>query len=156
MGLCTACKNVEYRALLITSLQQCRDRQEATKNGQLDESERSSEKCKHHDDIFEIQKSARDCTLCKTIFEAFEKRNVANREEAKGLPIVFRASGNGIDVCYDTAEGLIRLCSFEVYMNKPDSKYRTFQFLVSEADVCLHLMNSSDSARSKRTIRRQF
>ena len=128
MGLCTACSNVDYRALLITSLQQCRDRQEATKNGEPYETERSSEKCKHHDDIFEIQKSARDCTLCKTIFEAFENRKVANREDAKGLPIVFCASGNGIQVCYDTAEGLIRLCGLEVYMNGPDGKRYNFNY----------------------------
>jgi hypothetical protein len=134
MGLCTTCKNVEYHILFITNLQQCRDRQEATKNGQPDETPRSSERYKHHDDIFAIQKSARDCIFCKAIFEAFEKRNVANREEAKGLPIVFHASGNGINVCYDTEEGLIQLCSFEVYMNGPDGKCRTFQFL------CVKLM----------------
>jgi hypothetical protein len=120
---------VDYRALLITSLQQCRDRQEATKNGERDETQKSSKKCKHHDDIFEIQKSARDCTICKAIFEAFEKRNITNREEARGLPIIFRASGNGIVVCYDTTEGLIRLCGFEVYMNEPDGKYYNFQCL---------------------------
>jgi hypothetical protein len=57
---------------------------------------------KHRDDIFEIQKSSGDCNLCKVIFQAFEKRKVANVGEARGLPIVFRAFGNKIEVCYDT------------------------------------------------------
>ena len=129
MGLCATCKNIDYRAILITSLQQCRDRQEATKNGVLDETERSPEKWKHHDDIFEIQKSARDCALCKAIFEAFEEQNIANQELARGLPIILRGSGKGVEVCYDTAEGLIRVCGFEVCMNGPDGKYYSFQCL---------------------------
>ena len=127
MGLCTACSNVDYRALLITSLQKCRDRQEATKNGKPYETGRGLE-CKHHDDIFDVQRSARGCTLCKAIFEAFGERDIANQEEAKSLPIVFCASENGIQVCYDTAEGLINLCRFEAYMNEPDGKRYNFQF----------------------------
>ncbi len=78
---------------------------------------------KYHDDIFEIEQSSRDCNICKVIFQAFEKRKVADPEETKGLPIVFRAFGNKIEVCYDTEEGLIKLCGLDVYMNEADGKY---------------------------------
>jgi hypothetical protein len=126
MGLCATCKNVDYRAILITSLQQCQDRQEETKNGKPDETEKSLENFKYHDDIFEIQKLARHCTLCKAILKAFEERNVANPELARGLPIILRRSGKGIKVCYDTAEGLTRLCGLEVYINETNGKYYSF------------------------------
>jgi hypothetical protein len=48
---------------------------------------------------------------------------VADPEEAKGLPIVFRAFGNKIEVCYDTEEGLIKLCCLDVYMDEVDGEY---------------------------------
>ena len=124
MTLCATCKNVDFRILLTACLQQCRDRQEANGEGygaplQSDNSSRF----KHHDDIFEIQKSSGDCNLCKVIFQAFKKRKVGHVEEARGLPIVFRAFDNKVEVCYDTDEGLIKLCGLDVCMNEADGEY---------------------------------
>ncbi|KAH0536321.1 hypothetical protein FGG08_006794 [Glutinoglossum americanum] len=50
----------------------------------------------------------------------FEKRKVADAEDARGLPIVFRAFGNKIEVCFDSEEGLIKLCGLDMYMNEAD------------------------------------
>jgi hypothetical protein len=123
MTLCATCKSVDFGTLLTACLQQCRDRQEA--NGEDYDAPLPSDnasRVKHHDDIFEIEKLSGDCNLCNVIFQAFEKRKVADPEEARGLPIVFRAFGNKIEVCYDTEEGLIKLCGLDVYMNEADGK----------------------------------
>ena len=130
MTLCTTCKSIDFRPLLIACLQQCRDRQEAN-DEDYDASLLSdnSSRVKHHDDIFKIEKSSGDCNLCKVIFQAFEKRKVTDAEEARGLPIVFRVSGNKIEVCFDTEEGLIKLCSLDVYMNKADGECYLYKIL---------------------------
>jgi len=123
MNLCATCNSVDFRTLLITCLQQCRERQGANSEGyDAPRQSDNSSRLKHHDDIFEIQKSSGDCNLCKVIFQAFEKRKVADVEEARGLPIVFRTFGNKIEVCYDTEEGLIKLCGLDVYMNGVDGE----------------------------------
>jgi hypothetical protein len=130
MTLCATCKSIDFRPLLIACLQQCRDRQEA--NGEDYDAplpSDNSSRVKHHDDIFEIEKSSGDCNLCKVIFQAFEKRKVADAEEARGLPIVFRASGNKIEVCFDTEEGLIKLCGLDVYMNEADGECYLYKIL---------------------------
>jgi hypothetical protein len=121
MTWCATCKSVDFRALLDTCRQQCLDRQEA--KVEYYDAPLPSSKVNHHDDIFEIEKSGRDCNLCKVIFQAFENRKVADPEEARGLPIVFRAFDNKIGVCYDTEEGLIELCSLDVYMGEVDGEY---------------------------------
>lgn len=123
MTLCATCKSVDFPTLLNACLQQCRDRQDA--NGDDDPLLPSDNafRVKHQDDIFEIEKSSGDCNLCTVIFQAFENRKFADPEEARGLPIVFRAFGNKIEVCYDTEEGLIKLCGLDVYMNENDGKY---------------------------------
>jgi hypothetical protein len=123
MNLCSTCNSVDFRTLLITCLQQCRERQGANSEGYgAPRQSDNSSRLKHHDDIFEIQKSSGDCNLCKVIFQAFEERKVADVEEARGLPIVFRTFGNKIEVCYDTEEGLIKLCGLDVYMNGVDGE----------------------------------
>jgi hypothetical protein len=74
MTLCATCKSIDFRPLLIACLQQCRDRQEA--NGEDYDAplpSDNSSRVKHHDDIFEIEKSSGDCNFCKVIFQAFEK-----------------------------------------------------------------------------------
>jgi hypothetical protein len=118
--LCEICKSVDFGPLVLACLQRCRDRQEAyygDGHGWLAGPDDSSW-VKQHDDIFELQKRARDCGLCRVIFQAFEQRKVANREDARGLPIGFRLSGNNIEVCYNSEEGLIRLCGLVLYMNE--------------------------------------
>jgi len=117
------CQGVDFRTLLVACLQQCRDRQEANgKDYDAPLPSNNSSSVKHHDDIFQIEKSSGDCNICKVIFQAFEKRKVADAEEARGLPIVFRAFGNKIEVCYDTEEGLVKLCGLDVYMNEVDGE----------------------------------
>jgi hypothetical protein len=44
-------------------------------------------------------------------------------EEARRLPIVFRAFTNKIDVYYDAEEGLIKLYGLDMYMNEANSKH---------------------------------
>ena len=120
MALCTTCKGVDFHALLVACLEQCIDRQEA--DGE-DCYEAPPPSHKHHDDIFEFKRSSRNCHLCKVIFQAFEKRNVPDVEEARGLPIVIRAWGNKVQVCYDAKEGLIELCGLDWYMSEVDGEY---------------------------------
>ena len=78
---------------------------------------------KHHGDIFEIEKSSRDCSLCRIIFQAFEDRKVEDPELAKGLPIVFRALCNRIDVCYGVEKDPIKLCGLDIYMDNAEGQY---------------------------------
>jgi hypothetical protein len=121
MTLCATCNSVDFRTLLTTCLQQCRDRQEA--NSEYYDAPLPSSRVNHHDDIFKIEKSGWDCNLCKVIFQAFEKRKIADPEDARGLPIVFRAFNNKIEVCFNTEEGLIELCCLDVYMDEVDGEY---------------------------------
>ncbi|KAF2803262.1 HET-domain-containing protein [Mytilinidion resinicola] len=123
MALCATCKKVDFRTLLIACLQSCRERQE-THGGDYDDPPPSdnSSKARHHDDIFAIEKSSGSCNLCKVIFQAFEKRGVIDAEEARGLPIIFRAFGNKIEVCFDTEEELIQLCGLDFSMNEADAR----------------------------------
>jgi hypothetical protein len=147
MTLCATCKSVDFRTLLVTCLQQCRERQEEeANNAECYDNPHPPSRVNHHDDIFEIEKSGRDCNLCKAIFQAFEKRKVADPEEARGLPIVFRALGNKIEVCYDAEEGLIELCWLDVYMDKVDSEYCLCKF-VKKANTGLQPMDFSSVAR---------
>jgi hypothetical protein len=129
MTLYAKCKSLDFRLLLIACLQQCQDRQEA--NGEDYDApllSNNSSRVKHYGDIFEIEKSSGDCNFCKVIFQAFEKRKVADAEEARGLLIVFCAFGNNIEVCYDTKEGLIKLCGLDVYMNEADGECYLYKF----------------------------
>ncbi|KAH0559316.1 hypothetical protein GP486_004171 [Trichoglossum hirsutum] len=126
MTLCATCKRIDFRPLLIACLQQCRDRQEADDGGcdaPLPSDNSARTKQQHHNDIFEIEQSSGDCDFCKLLFQAFEKRKVADAEDARGLPIVFRAFGNKIEVCFDAEEGPIKLCGLDMYMNEADDQY---------------------------------
>jgi hypothetical protein len=123
MALYATCKSVDFCTLLIACLQQCQDRQEAIGEDNPPLPSDNSSTVKHHDDIFEVERSSRDCSLYKVIFQAFEKRNVADTEEARCLPIVFRAFANRIDVYYDAEEGLIKLYGLDMYMNEANGKH---------------------------------
>lgn len=128
MPLCATCDSVDVLHLLFICLSQCRDKQEAlsdreTHDNRLNNYEGSE--VKHHGDIFEIEKSSKGCDLCKIIFQAFKRTNVQDVEVARGLQIIFRASCNKIEVCYDTdaKEGLIKLCGLDLYMDELDGEY---------------------------------
>ena len=127
MPLCATCDSVDILNLLDICLSQCQDKQEALSEGEtygnrLKNYEGSE--VKHHGDIFEIEKSSKDCDLCEIIFQAFKRTNVQDVEVARGLQIMFRASCNKIEVCYNTdaREGLIKLCGLDVYMDEPDGE----------------------------------
>ncbi|RDL35182.1 uncharacterized protein BP5553_07113 [Venustampulla echinocandica] len=100
MPLCATCDGVDVRNLLRICLSQCRDKQEALSDGETYDNRLNYEgsEVKHHDDIFEIEKSSQDCGLCKVIFQAFKRTNVHDVEIARGLQIIFRASYNKIEI----------------------------------------------------------
>lgn len=127
MTLCAACESVDFGPLINACLQQCRDRQEADYSYDSGSTPLPSNfsPIEQHRDIFEVEKSSQDCSLCKVIFQAFKERKVADAEEARGLPIVFRAFSESckIEVRYDTKEGLIPLCVLDTYMNEVDGVY---------------------------------
>jgi hypothetical protein len=119
---------VDLRNLLLICLSQCRDKQEALSNGETYDNRHSNyegSEVKHHGDIFEIEKSSKDCRLCEVIFQAFTRTNIQDAEVARGLQIIFRASCSKIEVCYNTDAkgGLVKLCGLDVYMDEPDGEY---------------------------------
>ena len=128
MPLCATCDSVDFPNLRNICLSQCRDKQQALSDGEnYDNRLKNYEgsEIKHHGDIFEIKKSSKDCGLCDIIFQAFRRINVQDEEVARGLQIIFRASGSKIKACYDTGdkEGLIKLCGLDVYMDEADGEY---------------------------------
>lgn len=120
MALCATCERLDFRTLISACLKQCRNRQASAENY---DAQLASSRVNHHLDIFEIKKSGWHCDLCKVIFKAFQEREVADPEEARGLPIIFRAFSNKIEVCYDAKEGLINLCCLDIYMDKADGDF---------------------------------
>lgn len=129
MNLCEACESVDFRSLLIACVQQCQHRQEAYYDDGDDGLPASDDLSwqKHRDDIFEVEISAQDCALCKAIFQAFEERNVVDPELARGIPLIFRPYENKVDVCYNSDEGLIKLCRFDIYMNEAIGDYSLYK-----------------------------
>ena len=126
MPLCATCDSVDILNLLLICLSQCRDKQQALSDGETyDNRNYEGSEVKHHGDIFEIEKSSKDCDLCDIIFQAFKRTNVQDVEVARGLQIMFRASCSKIEVCYNTdaKERLIKLCGLDVYMDEADGEY---------------------------------
>ena len=128
MPLCATCDSVDILKLLLICISQCRDKQKALSDGETYDTRPKNyegSEVKHHGDIFEVEKSSKDCDLCEVIFQAFKRTNVQDAEVARGLQIIFRASCNKIEVCYNTdaKEGLIKLCGLDVYMDEPDGEY---------------------------------
>ena len=123
--MCETCKRIDCSSLLFNCVRQCQETQKAYDDGADGAISRLDDTftAKHHDDIFEVEKLLRGCDLCRVIFQAFERRKVANAKDVTGLPIVFRSYENKIEVCYCSAEeGLIKLCGLDVYMNEVDSE----------------------------------
>jgi hypothetical protein len=128
MPLCATCDSVDVLNLLLICLSQCQDKQKALSDGETYDNRLNNHEgseVKHHSDIFEIEKSSKDCDLCEVIFQAFKRTEVQDGEVARGLQIIFRASCSKIDVCYNTdaREGLIKLCGLNVYMDEPNGEY---------------------------------
>lgn len=127
MVLCEICKRVDFHWLVFACLQQCRDRQEAYYGDYGDGDFTSSQPgdsswVNHHDDIFAIKYCAQECDLCHVILQAFIQRQPGVTEDVKGLPIVFRPFWNKIEVCYNTMEGLIKLCGLDLHMHDEDGE----------------------------------
>ena len=136
MGLCVTCNGIDFRSLFISCLQQYQDRQEFYYgDGEDTSSPDNSSYIKQHDDIFELEKWAGSCDLCGVILQAFKKRNVANKEDTRGLPIGFRPFQNKIEVCYNSNEGPIKLCGLDLYMSSADGIYSYRDILGSTTDI---------------------
>lgn len=126
MPLCPTCDSLDVLKLIHVCLSQCRDKQEALSDGETYDNKLNNyvgSEIKHHSDIFEVEKSSKDCDLCKVIFQAFKRTNVQDEEVARGLQIILRASRNKIGVCYDTDKGGLKLCGLDVYMDAPNGEY---------------------------------
>jgi hypothetical protein len=128
MPLCATCKSVDFVKLLLICLLQCQDKQTALSEGEPYDTRLTNyegSEVKHHADIFDIEKSSKDCDLCEVIFQAFKRTNIQDVEVARGLQIIFRASYREIEVCYDIdAKGrLVKLCGLHMYMDASDGEY---------------------------------
>ena len=105
-----------------------RDKQQAISDGE-DYEDRlqnyNGSEVEHHDDIFEVEKSSRDCDLCDLIFQAFKRNKARNIEVARGLQITLRAFRGQIEVCceMDNTGGLTKLCGLDMYMDEVDGEY---------------------------------
>jgi hypothetical protein len=128
MPLCATYKGVDFVNLRLICLLQCRDKQTALAEGEIFDTRLTNYEgsvVKHHADIFDIEKSSKDCDLCEVIFQAFKRTNIQDVEVARWLQIIFRASYSKIEVCYDTdAKGrFIKLCGLYMYMDASDGEY---------------------------------
>jgi len=128
MRLCATCDGLNIPRLLLICLAQCRDKQEALSDGEVYDPKQPSyegSEVKHHCDIFQVEKTSKDCDLCEIVFQAFKKTNVQDVEVARGLQIIFRASGGKIEICYDAdAKGtLIKICGLDMYMDESDGEH---------------------------------
>jgi hypothetical protein len=79
MPLCATCDSVDVLNLLLICLSQCQDKQKALSDGETYDNRLNNyegSEVKHHSDIFEIEKSSKDCDLCEVIFQAFKRTEV--------------------------------------------------------------------------------
>jgi hypothetical protein len=85
----------------------------------FEHSQAGEDEIRHHDNIFKVRDSADGgCELCAIIFKAFEGRMVEDQEIARGLPIVFTINEkNKLIVSFESSEGLIELCGFDLYVH---------------------------------------
>jgi hypothetical protein len=154
MTLCAICRTLDFRKLLITCLQQCRDRQ-ASNEAHYAMPQCDSPKLLHHGDIFAIKTSSRYCDLCNVIFRAFEDRKVINAEKARNVPIVSRVFNNKVEICYDDKPALIKLCGLDLYMDEVHGEQIDAE-IDSKKNNRLQLIRFSRFAISKRIVCHQF
>ncbi|CAD6441415.1 9793200d-e801-4138-9df5-e60db618433f [Sclerotinia trifoliorum] len=158
MHLCATCNSVtsDVLTLLLICLSEFRDEQEALcmRNGKLYNTRFNiyeGSKFKHHRNIFEIEKSSKDCNLCKAIFQVFKRINVQDVEVARGWQIFFRISGTKIEVCFDTKtnEGLAKFCGLDVYMDEPDIEelFRVARIKEDDSPPILKIMEKDPASK---------
>ncbi len=139
MSLCARCGSVDFTYLLDICLSQCQDRQEALSQSQEYDGSLTNygeSEIKHHSDIFEIEKSSKGCDLCKAIFQTYKKTNVRDKEAARKLQIMLRASYGKIKVCYGAREGLLQLCRLDVYMDEDNGEYYPYDCVMEHIFLC--------------------
>lgn len=117
MMLCSICSGIEICSSLPIS---AHESFEINLDQSAEHSQASEDKVRHHDDIFKIRDSADGgCELCAIIFTAFEGRKVEDEEIARGLPLVFTINENNkLIVSFESSEGLIELCGFDLYVRR--------------------------------------
>src|SRR5436305_10311181 len=115
--LCSACSGIEICYSLPASTDESFNINSYQSAENFEHSQIDEDKIRHHDDIFKVRDSADGgCELCAIIFTAFEGRKVADKEIARGLPIVFTINEkNKLIVSFESSEGLIELCGFDLY-----------------------------------------
>jgi hypothetical protein len=98
--LCTKCRGFGYQAVLEDKLRFCQLRQSGTLTEHYGSIPRKSYKYRHHDDIFAVRDSATVCQVCAVISAAIQNADPKEISNARGLPILFRQSIDGITVGY--------------------------------------------------------
>ena len=119
MALCSVCRSIDLHSLLLVSPEEHFETRPHHK-AEVCRHPQEDELCiRHHYDIFKVRDSADGgCELCGVIFSAFKGRGVEDEEIGKGLPIILSKQNNEIIVSFDSSEGLIKLCGFDVYVKQ--------------------------------------
>ncbi len=115
--LCSTCSGIEICSSSPASADESFNINSYQSAENFEHSQAGEDKIRHHDDIFKVHDSAGGgCELCAIIFTAFEGRKVADKEIARGLPIVFIINEkNKLIVSFESSGGLIELCGFDMY-----------------------------------------
>ncbi|OIW24454.1 HET-domain-containing protein [Coniochaeta ligniaria NRRL 30616] len=152
MVLCEICRSIDFRSLFVARLKQCRARQKAyhgnTDGIRYKPDDLPSIKAKHYDDIFELEKSARDCDLCSLIFQGFERRGDVDAEDAS--PIFFHSLETKIEVW----GGDWKLCGLDVYTDRANTKEILEMCKMEEDDSppILRMMSKHPDSKEAMTI----
>jgi hypothetical protein len=120
MMLCSICSGIDICLSLPISAHESFEINPYQSAENFEHSQVSEDKVKHHDDIFKVRDSADGgCELCAIIFTAFESKKVKDEEIARGLPLVFTINENNkLIVSFESPEGLIELCGFDLYVHR--------------------------------------
>jgi hypothetical protein len=123
MVLCSICQSIDIRSLLLATSAREHTGGDDPEFGREWHRHGKSNFFRHHDDIFQVLDSANGgCDLCNMIWSAFDQMRVEKEgsnkpvaECAKGLPIIPGRNLKEVLVSFDSPEGLIRLCGFDIY-----------------------------------------
>jgi hypothetical protein len=120
MMLCPTCSGIDICSSLPNSAHESFETNPYQSAESVEHSQADEDKVRHHDDIFRVRDSADGgCELCAIIFAAFESRKVKDEEIARGLPLVFTINENNkLIVSFESPEGLIELCGFDLYVHR--------------------------------------
>ncbi|KAH0565866.1 hypothetical protein GP486_000744 [Trichoglossum hirsutum] len=148
MVLCSVCRSIDLYSLLLLPLEEHPEIRSLHKAEVYQHSKEDEPYIKLHYDIFKVRNSADGgCELCRVIFSAFEGREVVDEEIVKGLPIILSKQNDEIIVGFDSSEGLIKLCGFDVYV-KQDSLH----IQESAPLIFLREMNKDSGSQSSLTL----